>query len=122
MINPILPVYAVFNRSFVRGEGIFLFDNEGKRYYDFACGYGVTALGHCHPHLIAALGKQAREVWHISNMFQHPERDRLARRLVDMTFADTIFFTNSGVEAWELGLKMSRRYHYTKGKPQKKRV
>ena len=122
MINPILPVYATFNRSFVKGDGIFLYDNHGKQYYDFACGYGVTGLGHSHPHLIAALDKQSREVWHISNMFQHPERDRLARRLVDSTFADTVFFTNSGVEAWELGLKMCRRYHYSKGKPNKTRL
>lgn len=116
MIQTILPVYNTFAPSFVRGEGVYLFDDHGKRYIDFACGYGVNALGSCHPHLVKALKDQADKVWHISNMFHHPERERLARRLVDATFADTIFFTNSGVEAWEVGLKMIRRYFHAQGK------
>lgn len=116
MIQSILPVYNTFAPSFVRGEGVYLFDQNNKRYVDFACGYGVNALGSCHPHLVKALKDQADKVWHISNMFHHPERERLAQRLVDATFADTIFFTNSGVEAWELGLKMIRKHFHAQGK------
>ena len=121
-MQTILPVYNTFGITFVRGEGIYLFDDHGKKYVDFSCGYGVNALGHCHPHAVAALKDQADKVWHISNMFHHPLKEKLAARITAATFADTVFFTNSGAEAWELGLKMLRRYFASTGKPEKYRV
>lgn len=122
MIQSVLPVYSAFSQSFIRGEGAYLFDENDKCYVDFACGYGVNSLGHCHPHIVKALKDQADKVWHISNMFHHPLRKQLADRLVAASFADSIFFTNSGVEAWELGLKMIRNYFYSTGKKEKYRM
>lgn len=122
MIQAILPVYNTFGLTFVRGEGVYLFDENNKRYVDFSCGYGVNALGHCHPAAVAALKDQADKVWHISYMFHSPLREKMAERLVAATFADTVFFTNSGAEAWELGLKMSRRYFADQGKAEKYRM
>ncbi len=122
MNHTILPLYNMFMPAFIKGEGVYLYDTDGKRYVDFACGYGVNALGHCHPHVVKALTDQAQKVWHISNMFHHPLREQLADRFTAACFADKVFFTNSGVEAWELGLKMTRKYFAAKGQPQKYRL
>ncbi len=122
MISPVMPVYSRADIQFERGEGAYLFDLDGKRYLDFASGIAVTALGHCHPRLIEALTEQARKVWHTSNLFRVPGQEKLARRLIELTFADTVFFTNSGVEAWECGVKLIRKHFYSKGQPQKNRI
>lgn len=115
MISPVLPTYSRENVGFVRGEGAYLFDENGERYLDFAAGIAVNALGHAHPKLVAALTEQAAKLWHTSNLYRVPEQERLAKRLVDASFADTVFFTNSGVEAIECAIKMARRFHYAKG-------
>jgi len=117
-----MPVYSRADVRFERGEGAYLFDSEGRRYLDFASGVAVTALGHCHPSLVAALTEQAHKVWHTSNLFRVAGQEKLARRLIDLTFADTVFFTNSGVEAWECGVKLIRRHFYAKGQPEKNRI
>jgi acetylornithine/N-succinyldiaminopimelate aminotransferase len=115
VIPAVLPTYAREDLLFVRGEGPFLFAEDGTRYLDFAAGIAVNALGHAHPALVAALTEQASKLWHTSNLYRVPGQERLAKRLVDATFADTIFFGNSGVEAIECAIKMARRYHYAKG-------
>jgi len=117
-----MPVYARADIQFERGEGAYLFDTEGRRYLDFASGIAVASLGHSHPKLIAALTEQAHKVWHTSNLFRVPGQEALARRLTALTFADTVFFTNSGVEAWECGVKLIRRHFYAKGQPERNRV
>ncbi len=117
-----MPVYARADIQFERGEGAYLFDTEGRRYLDFASGVAVTSFGHCHPRLIAALTAQANKVWHTSNLFRVPGQEVLAKKLVDLTFADTVFFTNSGVEAWECGVKVVRRHFYAKGQPERNRI
>jgi acetylornithine/N-succinyldiaminopimelate aminotransferase len=111
----VLPTYSREDVAFVRGEGAYLFDDSGHRYLDFAAGIAVNALGHAHPKLVAALSDQAAKLWHTSNLYRVPGQERLARRLVDASFADTVFFTNSGVEAIECAIKMARRYQYAKG-------
>ncbi len=113
MITPVLPTYKRADIAFTRGEGPYLFDEQGERYLDFGGGIAVNALGHAHPHLVAALRAQADKLWHTSNLYRIPEGERLARRFVESTFADTVFFANSGVEAVECSLKMARRYHYS---------
>ncbi|HEY6578880.1 MAG TPA: aspartate aminotransferase family protein [Rhizomicrobium sp.] len=115
MIPPVLPTYAREDLAFVRGEGVYLFAEDGTRYLDFAAGIAVNALGHAHPELVAALCGQAAKLWHTSNLYRVPGQERLARRLVAATFADTVFFGNSGVEAIECAIKMARRYHYARG-------
>jgi len=115
VISPVLPTYAREDLAFVRGEGPHLFDENGDRYLDFAAGIAVNALGHAHPKLVAALTEQVGKLWHTSNLYRVPEQERLATRLVDASFADTVFFTNSGVEAIECAIKMARRYHYAEG-------
>ncbi len=122
MISPLIPTYARKDVAFARGEGAYLYDADGRRYLDFGAGIAVTALGHCHPRLVAALTDQAERLWHCSNMYHIPGQERLARRLVDATFADSVFFTNSGAEAVECGLKMVRRYHDTTGNPERYRI
>src|SRR4051812_3082263 len=97
----LLPTYARADVAFVRGEGAYLFDEEGRRYLDFGAGVAVNALGHAHPHLVEALREQAGKLWHTSNLYRVPGQETLARRLIQATFADTVFFTNSGVEAIE---------------------
>jgi acetylornithine/N-succinyldiaminopimelate aminotransferase len=121
-MQSILPVYNTFDITLVKGDGVYLYDDRGQRYLDFYSGYGVCAFGHSHPHLVKALHEQADKVWHISNMFNHPLRQKLADRLVEKTFADTVFFQNSGVEAWELGTKMVRRYFWERGEKQRNRM
>ncbi len=115
MISAILPTYAREDLAFVRGEGAYLFAEDGTRYLDFASGIAVNALGHAHPALVAALTEQAAKLWHTSNLYRVPGQERLARRLMDASFADTVFFGNSGVEAIECAIKMARRHHYAKG-------
>ena len=115
MIPAILPTYARDDLAFVRGEGPYLFAEDGTRYLDFAAGIAVNALGHAHPALVAALTEQAARLWHTSNLYRVPGQERLAQRLVEASFADTAFFGNSGVEAIECAIKMARRYHYAKG-------
>ncbi|SIQ03957.1 acetylornithine/N-succinyldiaminopimelate aminotransferase [Rhizobium sp. RU35A] len=104
---------------FVRGEGVWLVTETGERYLDFGAGVAVTSCGHANPHLVAALKDQAEKVWHLSNLYEIPEQERLARRLAEATFADKVFFTNSGAEALECAIKTARRYHYAKGHPEK---
>jgi len=118
----ILPTYNRTPISFTHGEGAYLFSTEGKRYLDFGSGIAVTALGHCHPHLVKALTEQAAKLWHCSNIYTIPGQQRLAERLVANSFADSVFFTNSGAEAVECGIKMIRHYHDSTGTPDKYRI
>jgi acetylornithine/N-succinyldiaminopimelate aminotransferase len=120
--SAILPTYARANVTFERGEGAWLIDDRGERYLDFGAGIAVNALGHSHPHLVGALTAQAGKLWHTSNLFQVPDGERLAKRLTDATFADLVFFTNSGAEANECAIKMARKYHAAKGHPEKFRI
>ncbi len=99
MITPVLPTYARIPLSFDRGEGAYLYTGDGEAYLDFGSGIAVNSLGHAHPHLVEVLGEQAAKLWHTSNLFNIPGQERLAKRLVDASFADTVFFTNSGGEA-----------------------
>jgi len=122
VISAVMPTYARVDLSFVRGEGAYLFDADGQRYLDFATGIAVNALGHCHPHLVKAVREQAGKLWHTSNMYQIPGQEKLAQRLVDATFADSVFFANSGAEAVECALKMARKYQHDNGKPERFRV
>ena len=115
MIPPVMPTYARAPLEAERGEGSWLITADGTRYLDFGAGIAVNVLGHAHPHLIEALERQARKLWHTSNMYPIAEQERLAARLVDATFADTVFFTNSGVEAIEAAIKTARKYHAEKG-------
>jgi acetylornithine/N-succinyldiaminopimelate aminotransferase len=117
-----MPTYQRAEIAFERGEGAYLFTADGRRYLDFASGIAVTGLGHAHPHLVAALTEQAKKVWHLSNLYQIPGQQRLAERLVAASFADSVFFCNSGAEAIECGLKMTRKYHDENGTPQRYRV
>ena len=122
MIAPVMPTYARYDLAFERGEGAYLITADGRRYLDFASGIAVTALGHAHPHLVAALKAQADKLWHCSNLYRIPEGERLAKRLTEASFADSVFFTNSGVEAIECGLKLVRKYHDATGHPERYRV
>ncbi len=117
MITAVLPTYNRAPLSFVKGEGSWLITDDGARYLDLGAGIAVNALGHANPDLIAALTDQAGKLWHVSNLYRIPEQERLALQLIDATFADTVFFTNSGTEACELAIKMARKYHYDKGAP-----
>lgn len=121
-ISPLMPVYARADIYFERGEGCYLYDDKGERYLDFIGGIAVTALGHAHPYLIKALKAQAEKLWITSNIFNSHGGDRLAQRLVDMTFADTVFFQNSGAEAWECSMKVARKYQSAVGQPQRYRM
>jgi acetylornithine/N-succinyldiaminopimelate aminotransferase len=118
----LLPTYARVDLAFERGEGAWLFATNGERYLDFTAGVAVNALGHAHPHLVAALNAQAQKVWHVSNLFRIPEAERLAERLCAETFADLIFFCNSGAEAMECCIKTARKYQHASGRPDRHRV
>ncbi len=122
VIPSLLPVFSRINLSFETGEGAYLFGSDGRRYLDFASGIAVTVLGHAHPHLVAALKAAAEKPWHLSNLYEIPEQTRLADRLVANSFADTVFFCNSGAEALECGIKMIRKFHASQGHPQKYRM
>jgi acetylornithine/N-succinyldiaminopimelate aminotransferase len=121
-MSALLPTYARSELSFARGEGAFLFTASGDRYLDFASGVAVTALGHAHPHLVEALTSQAKKLWHVSNLHRIPEQERLAERLCAATFADRVFFANSGAEAVECSIKVARRYHFKNGAPERYRL
>jgi len=117
MIPSVLPTYNRAPLSFVKGEGSWLTEADGRRFLDLGAGIAVNALGHAHPALVAALTDQAQNLWHVSNLYQIPQQQALADRLVDATFADTVFFTNSGTEACELAVKMARKYWYDRDQP-----
>jgi acetylornithine/N-succinyldiaminopimelate aminotransferase len=118
----LLPTYARVDLAFERGEGPWLFATNGERYLDFTAGVAVNGLGHAHPHLIEALNAQAQKVWHVSNLFRIPEAERLAERLCAETFADLVFFCNSGAEAMECCIKVARKYQYASGRPERHRI
>ncbi len=118
-ITPLMPVYPRSHVRPVKGEGPYLIDEDGTRYLDFASGIAVNLLGHNHPHLISAIQRQAATLMHVSNLYGSPQGERLAQRLVDLTFADTVFFGNSGAEAVECAIKTARRYHHAHGNPHK---
>jgi acetylornithine/N-succinyldiaminopimelate aminotransferase len=122
VIAPLMPTYARADLAFERGEGAWLVSTDGKRYLDFAGGVAVNALGHAHPKLVAAITEQAAKVWHVSNLFRIPEAERLAKRLTDASFADTVFFCNSGAEAMECAIKVARKFHAANGNPEKSRI
>jgi len=122
MIPAVMPTYAREDIAFVSGEGAYLVDSRGRRYLDFGSGIAVTSLGHCHPHLVAALRDQAGALWHTSNLYRIPGQEKLAQRLVDASFADSVFFCNSGAEAVEAGLKTVRKFHDAAGNPERYRV
>jgi acetylornithine/N-succinyldiaminopimelate aminotransferase len=115
----LLPTYARADIAFERGEGAYLYAEDGRRFLDFGAGIAVNALGHAHPHLVSALSEQAGKLWHTSNLYRVPGQEKLAKRLTEATFADTVFFANSGVEAIECAIKMARRYHYANGHPER---
>ncbi len=117
MIPSILPTYNRAPLSFVKGEGSWLIEADGRRFLDLGAGIAVNALGHAHPALVAALTEQAGALWHTSNLYHIPKQEELADRLVAATFADTVFFTNSGTEACELAVKMARRHFHDAGEP-----
>lgn len=119
MIPSVLPTYSRAPLSFVKGEGSWLIEADGRRFLDLGAGIAVNALGHANPDLVAALTEQANALWHTSNLYQIPQQQALADKLVDATFADTAFFTNSGTEACELAVKMARKYWYDQGHPEK---
>ncbi|GAA4758065.1 aspartate aminotransferase family protein [Sphingomonas daechungensis] len=118
-ITPLMPVYPRCEVRPVRGEGVYLYGENGEKYLDFASGIAVNLLGHGHPHLTEAIAKQAATLMHVSNLYGSPQGEAFAQRLVDLTFADTVFFTNSGAEAVECAIKTARRYHHAKGNPHK---
>ncbi len=122
MSSHLLPTYARVDLAFERGEGAWLFTADGERYLDFTSGVAVNALGHSHPHLVEAITEQAKKVWHVSNLYRIPEGERLADRLCQASFADTVFFQNSGAEALECAIKMARKYQSASGKPERYRI
>jgi len=118
----VLPTYARVDIAFERGEGAWLTATNGDRYLDFTSGVAVNALGHAHPHLVAALTEQAQKLWHVSNLYRIPQGERLAARLCEHSFADMVFFTNSGAEAMEACIKMARKYQSVSGHPERYRI
>ncbi len=122
MIQTVLPTYNRAPLAFTRGEGSWLEAEDGRRYLDLGAGIAVNALGHAHPALVQALTEQAAKVWHVSNVYTIPEQQRLADLLVAETFADTVFFTNSGTEAAELAIKMARKFHHENGQPDRTQI
>ena len=122
MIPSVLPTYNRAPLSFVKGEGSWLWAEDGRRYLDLGSGIAVNALGHAHPALVQALTEQAQKLWHVSNVYTIPEQERLATLLTETTFADTVFFTNSGTETAELAIKMARKFHYDAGQPERTEI
>jgi len=118
----LLPTYSRVDLAFERGEGVWLITAAGKRYLDFTSGVAVNALGHAHPHMVEAITEQAKKVWHVSNLYRIPEGERLADRLCAASFADFVFFQNSGTEAIECCIKMARKYQFAAGKPERNRI
>ncbi len=119
MIPSILPTYNRAPLHFTKGEGAWLIEEDGRRFLDLGAGIAVNALGHAHPALVKALTDQAQNLWHVSNLYEIPQQQALADKLTEASFADTVFFTNSGTEACELAVKMARKYWYDKGHPEK---
>lgn len=122
MIPPVLPTYARTDVMFERGEGAYLYTADGRRYLDFCAGVAVVSLGHAHPRLVEAVTEQAKKLWHTSNLYRIEGQERLARRFVENSFADTVFFCNSGAEAVECAIKMARKYHAASGHPERYRI
>ncbi len=122
MTSALFPTYARADLAFERGEGAWLFAANGDRYLDFGGGVAVNSLGHAHPRLVATLRAAIEKPWHVSNLFQIPQAERLARRLVDATFADRVFFSNSGAEAVECAIKTARKFHAANGAPERFRL
>jgi len=118
----VLPTYARVDLAFERGEGVWLITASGERYLDFTSGVAVNALGHCHPHMVKAVTEQAAKLWHVSNLYRIPESERLANRLCAASFADFVFFCNSGTEALEGCIKIARKYQAASGKPERYRI
>lgn len=118
----VMATYDRFDLAFESGEGPYLYATNGRRYLDFGSGVAVTALGHCHPHLVETLQRQGSRLWHCSNLYHIPEQERLADRLCAATFADAAFFCNSGAEAVECGIKLIRKYHHVGGEPGRYRI
>jgi len=113
MIDSILPSYSRANLRFVKGEGVWLFTENGEKYLDMGAGIAVNCLGHANPHLTKVLTDQASQLWHTSNLYHIPNQEKLAKNLVQSTFADTVFFTNSGTESMECAIKMARKFHHS---------
>ncbi len=122
IMPPVLPTYNRAELFVDHGEGAYVFDIAGKKYLDFGSGVAVNCLGHAHPHLVAAIREQCGKIMHTSNLYRIPGQERLAERLTSKTFADTVFFTNSGAEAVECALKMARKYHSHNENPERYRV
>ena len=122
MSNALMSNYGERTLAFERGEGAYLYSTDGRRFLDFSAGIAVTSLGHCHPHLVAALQAQAETLWHTSNLFRIPGQERLAERLAANSFADRVFFCNSGVEAFEGAVKLARKYQDDRGQPGRWRI
>ena len=122
MIPAVMPSYARVDVAFERGEGPYLYATDGRRFLDFGAGIAVSVAGHAHPHLVEALVNQAGKLWHTSNLYRISEQERLAQRLVDATFADSVYFCNSGAEAVETSVKMARKHHHDAGRPERYRV
>lgn len=118
----ILPIYSPAEFIPVRGEGSRVWDQQGKEYIDFAGGIAVLALGHCHPALVAAVREQSEKLWHVSNIFTNEPTLRLAQKLINATFAERVFFANSGAEANEAAFKLARHYAITKHSPYKTKI
>lgn len=119
MISAVLPTYNRAPLAFSKGQGSWLEATDGRRYLDLGAGIAVNALGHCAPELVAVLQDQGAKLWHVSNIYTIPEQERLAALLCDQSFADTVFFTNSGTETAELAIKMARKFHYENGQPER---
>ena len=119
MFPSLLPTYNRADVAFVRGEGPYIFAEDGTRYLDFGAGIAVNSLGHAHPELVETLREQAGKLWHTSNLYRVPGQESLSKKLVDATFADTVFFGNSGAEAMECAIKMARHYHFSNGHPER---
>lgn len=117
-----MPTYARTEFALERGEGPYVYADDGRRFLDFAAGIAVCALGHGHPHLVSALTEQGQKLWHCSNLYRIPEAERLAERLCAASFADRVFFCNSGAEAMECGIKMVRKYHDDTGNPERYKI
>ena len=118
----LMPTFARVHLAFERGEGVWLVATDGERYLDFTSGVAVNALGHGHPHLVAALAEQAQKVWHVSNLYEIPESERAAQRLCAASFADVAFFCNSGAEAVEGAIKCARKYQSAGERPERYRI
>ncbi|MEJ0050873.1 MAG: aspartate aminotransferase family protein [Methylovirgula sp.] len=122
MASSLLPTYARFNLAFERGEGAWLYATNGEKYLDFGAGIAVVSVGHSHPHLVKALTEQGEKLWHVSNLFEIPQAERLGARLAAESFADLVFFTNSGTEAMEGAIKTARRHQFVSGHPERYRI